>query len=659
MPGRLSKWFVVGLILAGVLTGVTVGLVLAVGLDLPQVQGLEDMQHGAATRILSADGIVLAELFIEKRLPLTLEEIPKPLLRAVVAVEDRRFRRHPGLDLIRNLGALIRDIQAGRLAQGGSTITQQLARNLFLTPEKTISRKLKEIFLALQIERRYTKDEILLLYLNQIYLGAGAYGVGAASEIYFNKPVSELTVGECALLAGLPQWPEGYQPFTHPDKALARRRIVLKAMVREDFLTSEEADRLAEEPLRLGPPPTGRVKAPYFVQQVKARLVGLFGENVVYKGGLTVETTLDADMQAVAERAASEGVRRLRKAVGREQFPKPSPGRGWVLEPETPQCALAALNVRTGGVMAWVGGADYVKSSFDRAASAWRRPGSSFIPLVHAAAIESGLTQADRIWDAPIQYSLPDRSEPWRPRNFSGRYEGEITLRRAVEISGNVAAVKLLSRIGLDHFSGLARKFGFTSPLNRDLTLALGASPVSLLELTSAYRTIAGGGLYVTPHFITRVLDRTGRIVFRANPGRWSALSPEAAYIVTDMLKGAVQDGTAQRARVLGRPVAGQAGMTQDRTDALFVGYTPDVAVGVWVGYDSGDPFDQARTAARTALPIWVDFMGEALVGRPPTLFSRPADIVMAPMNRFTGGPGRGGEPGFVFAAFRRGAEPR
>jgi penicillin-binding protein 1A len=651
---KLSLPILLVFILAGAAAGITLGLVLVISPDLPQIHALESFEPGAATRIMSADGRLIAELYVEKRIPLPLEEIPADLRHAVVAVEDRRFHRHPGLDVIRNVGAIINDIRAGSMVEGASTITQQLARNLFLTPEKTLRRKLKEIFLALQIERRYTKEEILEMYLNQIYLGAGAYGVGAAAEIYFNKSVSELTLDEIALIAGLPQAPEGYSPYRHPERIIARRRRVLKAMVREGYVTSAQAAQAAEAPLKLTPRKQAVRFAPHFVEMVTSELIELFGENQVYRGGLTVTTTLRFTDQMAAEKAIADGLRSL--ALKAE--PHTTEASITALPEVKLSGALVALEVGTGAITAWVGGSEFDPNLPDMAYETPHPPAGAFQVLIYAAALESGLSQADRVWDAPIRYQIPGRIEPWEPKNTSRRFEGEITLRRALEVSGNIPAVKILSRIGLENFIGIVRKLGINSPLAQDLTLALGTSPVTLLEMTTAYNTLAGGGLWVEPHAIYQVEDRTGRVIHQTAFKRHKAISPEAAFITTDMLQGVVRNGTAQQAKTLGRMVAGKTGTGPDFKNAVFLGYSPTVCAGVWLGFDGPGEFQKDQRAALTALPIWIEFMGGALKSRPWKTFDPPAGIIMSPMDRFTGKTGSLGDSGVVMGAFREGTQP-
>jgi len=651
---KKALWILILLITAGVLTGFSLGIVLSVTKDLPQIQALEGFQPSAATRVLSADGRLLAQFFIHKRLPVSREDIPDDLIKAIISIEDRRFYRHAGLDVKRNFGALIKDIQVRRLAQGASTITQQLARNLFLTPKKTVIRKLKEIFLALQIERRYTKEEILELYLNQIPFGSGAYGAGAAAEIYFGKKVSELTLPECALLAGLPRSPARYSPFNHPQKALSRRGVVLRVMLRDGNLTRKRYEAAMKAPLELVPRGTAQNLAPYFSEYIRRLLVERFGQNMVYRSGLEVRTTLDSRLQTIAEKVLADGLDGLN-----ERLIKPeSGGSGSNSTQDTVQGALVALEPGTGRIMAMVGGKDFSVSPFNRAVQALRQPGSSFKPIIYAAAIESGLTQADHVWDAPISFNLPGRKDPWKPENYSLRFEGEISLRRALEISGNIPAIKLLIRVGIDGVISTARRMGLTSTLNRNLSLALGTSEVTLLELVSAYNCLAGGGVWIEPWGISEVRDRSGHTIFKSQPLRRAALSPETAYILTDMLKGVITGGTGRKAGVLKRPLAGKTGTTDSYRDALFVGYSPELTAGVWVGFDSGRDLGHGETGARAALPTWVQFMGQALENQPPRDFDRPANIVLLPINRISGARTGPNDPNMVEAAFKTGTGP-
>ncbi|MBF0528952.1 MAG: transglycosylase domain-containing protein [Deltaproteobacteria bacterium] len=635
-------------ILAGLVVGAGLGVALTIGLDLPQIQALENFEPTSATRLWSADGQVLTELYVEKRLPLPLEAIPITLRQAVVAVEDRRFYRHPGLDVIRSLGALLRDLRAGRMIQGGSTITQQLAKNLYLSSEKTLSRKLKEIYLALQIERRYTKDEILKLYLNQIYFGAGVYGVGAAAEVYFNKPAQSLTVDECILLAGLIQSPEGHSPFRAPERALARRKIVCNAMVREGYLTPDQAAREGQKPLNLSGRPQTIVQAPDFVQQVVAELIQIFGEDQIYKSGLQVQTTLNLTAQSAAEKILVNGLERLQS--NRKKNPAKPMARL--------QGALVALAAPDGKVTVWTGQLDGNGDRISQPDPIECTPGPAVIPFIYAAAIEKGLTQADIIWDAPVSYRLPDRNESWQPQNSNRRYEGEISIRRAMESWTFVPAVKLLSRIGLDNFIGTARKLGWPAPPNPSLILALGQTPIGLWELTSAYQALAGNGIWTQAYSIIDVRDQSGRIIHQTQPNRRAALSPETAFIMTDMLVSAFNISTNRTGSALPFPLAGSSAQSEESSGNVFAGYSPEICAGLWIGSDAS-PAVSLGYGTKAIQPIWLDFMTQVHQGLKIKDFERPSGIVTFPMDRYTGRPARPGQPGYVEAAFRAGSETK
>ena len=616
--------------LAGIVAGAALGLALAIGRDLPHVEALEDFEPSAATTILAADGTVLARLFVEKRLPVPLNQVPPALVDAIIAVEDHRFYQHPGLDVIRVFGALYADLKAGRLAQGASTITQQLARNLFLTREKTLARKLRELFLSFQVEQRYSKDEILEFYLNQIYLGAGAFGVGAAAQTYFGKSPGELTLGECALLAGLPRSPEGYSPFRHPDRALRRRNIVLRAMVREGYLTREKADAAAAEPLDLVSRAGEQGPAPYFAAHVRRQLVERFGENQVYRGGMVVTTTLDPGLQAAAQSEAT--------AAGKDRL----------------QAAIIVLETGRGAIRAWVGGTDFAASSFDRVEQARHVPGAAFLPIIYAAAIDSGMSQADTIWDAPAGLPSTGAESLALPGYRGALSRGEITLRQALAESAEAPAVRLLNRIGPDYAIAAARRLGITTELPHSPALALGSMEVNLFELAGAYNALAGGGMHVEPYGIMEVRDAAGVVLYRTAPKRRKALEAETSAIVTDML-GGPED--------LGRPSAGKAGFNDNMTYAMYVGYTPGLLAAVWVGHDQESTTDEVsagpeRIDSSTAGNLWTDLMKTALIDTDYEDFPLPLGVVMAPMDRYTGRPAEPEDPAFVMAAFREGRAP-
>ena len=647
---KVIFWVTILLVLTGLLIGISVGLVLSVTRDIPQIEALEEFRPSATTRVFSADGRLMAQFFIHKRLPVSVDDVPEHLKNAVISIEDRRFYKHAGLDVIRNFGALINDLRTRSFSQGASTITQQLSRTLFLSLEKTLSRKLAEIFLALQIERRYTKDEILELYLNQIPFGPGIYGVGAAAEIYFGKKVSGLTLPESALLAGLPRWPAGYSPFNHPQRAVKRRNLVLKVMVRDEYLSPEDYGDAVSIPLKTAKRGGGRFLAPYFAEYIRRELVDRFGHNIVYQGGLKVQTTLNYRLQEAAEKALTNGVASLAARLNHS---------GDKTKNQSLQGALIVLEPGSGRILAMVGGQDFDESRFNRVTQARRQPGSAFKPIIYASAIEDGLTQAEGIWDAPLSFEIPGRDEPWKPLNFSKKYEGEITLRRALEISQNIPAIKLMNKIGQEKVISTARRMGLNTQLGRNLSLALGTSEVNLLELTSAYNCLASGGVSIKPWGIAEITDRTGRQIFRARPKRTAALSAETAYILTDMLKGVITNGTGRRARILNRPLAGKTGTTDNFRDAFFIGYSPEITTGVWVGFDSDLLLGRDETGARAALPIWLEFMREALKDKPVRDFEKPANVVMIAMDRITGRRATASSADAVLAAFKVGTGPK
>jgi penicillin-binding protein 1A len=632
--------------LTGVVCGSVSGAFLALSHDLPRVQELENFRPSSVTRLLSAEGVLLGEFYVEKRVPVSLDKIPPHLKQAIIAIEDRRFYDHAGLDLRGIARAIVKDIKAGRLKEGGSTITQQLAKVLFLDPEKTIQRKLREAFLALQIEKRYRKDEILTLYLNQIYLGSGAYGVEAAANRYFGKHVWELTLAECALLAGLPRAPSLYSPLGSPDKALRRRNVVLRGLVEIGYINEEQYHQALKEPLQLASASSGIMQAPYFVAFIRPRLEEALGENLLYRGGLTVQTTIKMDWQRAAEESLLAGLIELE---GRH----PSTDQG----EEKPQGGVIVLDARTGMIRAMVGGRDYRESQFNRTTQARRQPGSAFKPIIYAYALEKGYTQADRIWDAPVSYPQPG-GKRWEPANYSGRYEGEITLRKALEISQNIVTIKLLERLGPSPVVDFAHHLSIKSSLAPNLSLALGTSEVTLLELVSVYQVFANGGIWVEPSGIVEVRDHHGKSIWKAIPASRVALSQETSYIITNMLEGVIRRGTGRAARNLPWVLAGKTGTTEKGRDALFVGYSPTVVTGVWVGNDSGRTLGRKETGARAALPIWRRVMERVLPNTPGGDFEKPESITLIQMNARNGRIAISTAADRVEAAFVKGTEP-
>ncbi|MBX6378224.1 MAG: PBP1A family penicillin-binding protein, partial [Clostridia bacterium] len=591
-----------------------VALVLAVLLTpLPRAQVPQ------ATQILDAEGRLAAKLFVENRTPVPLAEVPVALREAVVAVEDDRFYRHFGIDPIALVRALVINLRAGHIVEGGSTITQQLAKNLYLTRERSLGRKVYEAFLTLQLEARYSKDEILEMYLNQIYLGHGTYGVEAASRLYFGKPVRELDLAEAALLAGLPRAPETYSPFRNPDLALQRRRHVLNRMAELGYLKREQADAAAAEPLRLAQRPP-RQRAAYFVDYVLRQIEARHPEmtDSLYVGGYRIYTTMDLRMQEAAERALAEGL------------PPGRPDRRGVPQPEG---ALVAIDPRNGYIKALVGGRDPDHPRDNRAVEARRQPGSAFKPFLYAAVLSRGYTVVDRQvcefvrfpgrqpgeWYTPADYTEGGRRPPYHNRPMS--------VREAVEISDNVVAVRWTDQIGPRAVIDTARAMGIQSRLEPTLDIALGSYEVTPLEMAVAYAPLANLGWAVEPVAILRIVGPDGQVVEEQRPRTRKVLDEGVAYILTDVLKGVLTRGTARNlGPLLDRPAAGKTGTTEFSDNAWFVGYTPDLVAAVYVGNDRPSPLPGA--GASLAGPVWARFMREALAGRPATDWSRPANVL-------------------------------
>jgi penicillin-binding protein 1A len=489
--------------------------------------------------------------------------------------------------------------------EGGSTITQQYARSLFLAPTRNVARKVSEIVLAVELERRLTKDEILEGYLNQIYFGHGAYGIEMAARVYFGKPASALDLGESALLAGLIKAPSWYAPHRNPTRALERRAVVLRRMVQLGYITATEAEAAQRAPLRLTqeqPVAFTGMRAPYFVSTVLRYLVDRYGEDAVYSEGLRVYTTLDVGMQAAATRAIRAGVASAREA-------------------RVSQGALVALEPTTGAIRAMVGGTDFTESQFNRAWQAHRQAGSAFKPFIYTAAVAAGQRPWTRLLDAPVSYPAGDGTR-WRPKNYDGRYRGWVTMRRALERSINVPAVRVLDELGPATVIDYARRMGIASPLTRNLSLALGASDVTPLEMASAYGTLAALGVHAQPYTVTMVTDRTGRVLERNHPRRTPAVPETVAYAMVDMLKGVVTRGTG-RAAAIGRPAAGKTGTSDDYRNAWFIGFTPYISAAVWLGNDDNTPM--ARIVGGTVpARVWAEFMTEAAAAQPRDDWSAP-----------------------------------
>lgn len=582
--------------------------------DLPSTARLEMLEPSLKTQIIASDGSIIGEFFDQNRALLTLEEIPAYLTNSVIAIEDRKFYSHWGVDIFSIARALLKDLLAWEVVQGASTITQQLARNLFEMFDVSINRKIKEALLAMKIERTYSKNEILEMYLNQIYFGSGAYGVEAAALRFFGKSAIELTLGEATILAGLPKNPRDYSPFHHLDRALKRRRVVLDAMVDCDMLTQAVADSVKEAPVFIiGKKERRKRYAAYFLEYVRQYLESKYGAERLYHDGLKVYTTLDPFLQHVAEDSMESHLSRLETARG---YPQTRASYDTLLVKDSAdslyylQSAVVALEVQTGHIKALVGGRDFKHSQWNRAVQATRQPGSSFKPFIYIAALENGYTPSDIVLDAPIVLDLP-HGDVYKPRNFSEVFKGEITLRYALNESINIAAVRLLMSLGPISAINYAHKLGVKSRLFSVYSLALGSSEVNLLEMTSAYATLGSGGVRAAPLAITKVVNRDGRVLEENFVYREEVLSPQTSYMITNMLESAINEGTGKNARLLGfkEPAAGKTGTTDDCTDAWFIGYTNELAVGVWSGFDKKRPMGRRMTGARVSLPTWTNVM--------------------------------------------------
>jgi penicillin-binding protein 1A len=742
----LRRVVVTALFAGAVLAGALLGVFFAFESDLPQVTSLEEFQPNIITQVLASDGSVLGEFAIEKRVVVAFRDIPPVLRNAIVAVEDADFWKHLGVNPWRIPGAAWANLRSGRRGQGFSTLTMQLTRLLFLTPEKTYERKIKEVILAFQIEKNFTKEEILTLYCNQVYFGHGNYGVEAASRFYFSKPVRDLSLEEAALIAGIAQSPARLSPIESPERALARRNHVLDRMAEEKYVSREEAEAAKARPLglrlRREPPSI----APYFLEEVRKYLEKEYGSQRIYQGGLKVFTTLDPVMQRAAVRSLREGLRALdRRARG---FVKPETSvlendllpdplhleewdwpfaagdvvRGVVVasdrfsavvqigeyrarlgprdvawtrhsnlaeilprgvvapfrivslsenggrkearveleqEPKV-EGALVALDVHSGAVRAMTGGYDFEKSKFNRATQAMRQVGSAFKPVVYSAAIETlGWTPATIIVDAPLSFTNPWNKTVWSPQNYDGAYLGPITLRRAIEQSRNIPAVKTLEAVGIDTGIEYARRLGLTGELPPYLPIALGAGEATPLEMASAFSTFANQGLRMRPYFIDHITDRDGNVIEQATPRASDALRADTAFIMTSLLRGVAERGTAARVRRLKRPIAGKTGTTNDFTDAWFIGFEPSLAAAVWVGFDEKkDSLGRGETGSEAALPIWMSFWAAATADRPVEEYPIPGNVVFVPVDEM-GRPGMPGMPGARMEAFVAGTEPR
>jgi len=645
---KLSSLFTILLSVIVVVLLVTVGGTVAFyafTLDLPGIDALKDYRPSIASRVFDDNNQLIDEFFLEDRKLVRINEIPKMVVHAFVAAEDSRFYEHKGVDLLGITRAIFKNFEAGHIIQGGSTITQQVAKMMYLSPEKKYTRKLKEAILAYKIDKYLNKDEIMNLYLNQIYLGHGTYGIESASWGYFGKSAKDLKLNEAALLAGLPKAPSTYSPFLHYEKAKQRQIYVLTRMMEDGYISKEEMEKASAAPLKLRPiKPKDKIAA-YFVENVRRYVQEKYGADVLYKEGLSIYTTLDLNDQKYASEAMEKGLKELEE---REKY-----------QPGLVQGALFCMDVRTGAIRAMVGGRDFNKSEFNRATQSRRQPGSAFKPIIYTAAFDKGLTPATVFVDSPI--SLEDPSQEggvWKPKNFDEKFMGPITMRTALILSRNVVTVKILQEIGVDYVVSYAANMGITSPLVRTLSLALGVSGVTLQELVQAYGVLANQGKKVTPYFIKKIVDRTGNVFEETKVQSEQVIDPRIAFITTYVMQDVVTRGTGTFVRSIGRPVAAKTGTTNDNRDAWFIGATPSLITGVWVGFDQEMTLGKQEVGGKTAAPIWLYFMEKALQKTPVESFPVPQGIVFVKVNSQTGKPSGGG-PGTISEAFLEGAAPK
>ncbi|MFC1819998.1 penicillin-binding protein 1A [Thermodesulfobacteriota bacterium] len=755
---RFSIWSTVIIVILIAATGAILFYIWSS--NLPYIGSLREYNPPIITEIFSEDGHVIGRFWNEKRIVISLEQVPKHLINAFVAAEDSRFFKHEGVDIQSIFRAFINNLVAGKIEQGGSTITQQVARDLLLkNPKKTYKRKAREAILSMQIEKNFSKEKILFLYINQPYMGHGAYGVEAAARTYFNKNAAELDLAESALLAGLPQAPSRYSPILNFEKAKARQRYVLERMLEEGFITEEQERAALTTPIILGGKRENSFeKSPYFTEHIRRYLEKEYGRDLLYGGGLRVYTTVNLAMQRSAQKALNKGLLELDKregyrgsvkslppeeiekykqeakkklalnppeigsivqgvveevndqdkqviiSIGEEsgllplsemkwaRKPNPKipyyaaavkkPGDvlkqgdvilcrikdsadplfNWLLtleqEPEI-QGALFSMETKTGKVMAMVGGRNFSVSQFDRATQARRQPGSAFKPIIYATALDRGMTPSTVIIDAPYISTMNPKEEVWRPKNYKEKFFGPTLLRTALIKSMNVITVKILKTIGVKNVIDYARRMGIQSNLSPDLSLALGSSGVSLKEITTAYSVFANGGLLVEPFFINRIEDRSGQIIEENQPSLRESIPKDTAYVMTDLLRGVIAEGTGRRVRALKRPAAGKTGTTNDLRDAWFIGFTPDLSTGVWVGYDDRVPMSKGEQGATAASPIWLYYMSEVLNGRPVEDFFASEDVVFAKIDAEKGLLASPYSKKTVFQCFKKGTEPK
>ena len=648
--------------------------------DLPSISNLENYTPNIVTKIFDKDENLISELFVERRVLVPLNEIPLNLQNAFIAIEDNDFFDHWGISTKGILRAAATNFLKRKVAQGGSTITQQLSKTIFLTSERTITRKLKEVLLTIQLERNYTKEEILQLYINQIYFGAGGYGAESASKIYFNKSVRDLNLAECALIAGLPKAPNYYSPLKSIERAKKRRSVVLSRMKELNFITQEQEDEANSYPVPDKKNSPEQTAGDYFIEYLRILLEPKYGTNVLHKGGLSIYTTLDINMQKAAEKALAEHLDKFDEhqfAV----FEKAG------IAPKKVQGAVMAIDQKTGAIRVMVGGRDFKETKFNRAIQAKRQAGSAFKPFLYTAAIDTKqMTPASLLEDEQMVFvfdgknwnlvsrdlsyveilaekmtdeELIDPMKIWYPSNYGNKYRGNILLREAIAKSINTCAIEVIDKISPSKVIDYARQMGIKSPLVNSLSLALGSSDVTLQEMVSAIGTLASSGVQTDPYFIVKVVDKNGKVLESNIPTEKEVLNPQTSYIMTNLLKGVVDKGSGYAARELGRPCAGKTGTSNDSVDAWFIGYTPQIVAGVWVGYDDRTSLGTKATGGSIACPIWTSFMKEALKGYPIVDFAQPKGIEWTLIDPKTGLLALSKTPNAYLEAFLEGTVPQ
>jgi penicillin-binding protein 1A len=733
--------------------------------DLPQIASLEDYEPDIITTVYSDDNRKIAEFSKERRIVIPLAEMPSMLLEAFIAAEDARFYQHKGIDVQSIIRAFFKNLEAGTIVQGGSTITQQVTKSFFLTPERSYTRKIKEAIMAYRIDKAFNKEQILYLYLNQIYLGHAAYGVSAAAENYFGKMVKDLNLAECAMLAGLPQAPSKYSPFKYPQRAQQRQIYVLKRMVAEGYVSDVQATEAINTELDIRPRRNLYIEEiPYYTEHVRRYLEKKFGTEALYTGGLKVYTAVNIEMQKIARNEIQKGLYeldkrqgyrgpekrlkpeeieayskelqaeldadplqegktvkgvvvkvddrkktvavRIGKAMGHIELEtmqwarKPNPEVAyyktklkkpsqalrvgdvilvkvdgkvedkdlWVLSLEQEpfaQAALLSIESGTGLVKAMVGGKDFRETQFNRAFQSRRQPGSAFKPVIYAAALDKQFDEPEKFYspatviiDSPIVFKDEERDFEWKPKNYKEKFFGPTLMRDGLAKSRNVVTIKILRDIGIEYAIGYASRLGINSELSKDLSIALGSSGVSLLELTNAYSVFANQGFLIEPVFITRIEDRHGNVIEETVPARTKVIEKTTAYLMTHMLEGVVKYGTGWRIKELGRPAAGKTGTTNNLFDAWFMGYTTEFITGVWVGFDDEAPLGQSETGSRAASPIWLGFMKRVLEGEPVKIFPVPQGIVFSNIDADTGLLPIAESKNTVYVCFKEGTVP-